>query len=340
MKIAKQRVLVTHWVHKEVASYLKDFCDPLIPSAEDGVWPAGEIAELAADAVGMIACMADRVDDAFLARCPNLRVISATLKGYDNFDVEACTRRGVWLTVLPDALTVPTAELAVGLAIGIMRHVAEADRLIRRDGHPGWRPRFYGSGLSGSTAGLVGMGQVGQAVATRLRAFGTRIVYHDVRGLPDEMANDMGTIRVGLDELLAQSDVVLILAPLTPATGHMINSLKLALMRPGTYLVNISRGSVVDESAVAEALYEGRLAGYAADVFAMEDIAQRGHPEQIPGELLRHPRTLFTPHLGSAVDGIRRDMSMTAARQVWQVLNGHRPDHAVNRPLRGPARRR
>lgn len=335
MKSGKQRVLVTHWVHAEVAAYLQDFCEPLIPSAEDGVWPPGEIAARAADAVGMIACMADRVDDAFLARCPHLRVISATLKGYDNFDVEACTRRGVWLAVLPDALTVPTAELAVGLTIGIMRRVAEADRLIRRDGHPGWRPRFYGSGLSGSTAGLVGTGQVGQAVAARLRAFGTRLVYHDVRALPDDVANDLGAIRVGLDELLAQSDVVLILVPLTPATRHMINGSKLALMRPGTYLVNISRGSVVDESAVAEALCAGRLAGYAADVFAMEDVAQPLHPEQIPGELLRHPRTLFTPHLGSAVDGVRREMSMTAARQVWQVLNGQRPDNAVNRPLRG-----
>lgn len=334
--IAKQRVLVTHWVHTEVAAYLRDFCDPLIPSAEDGVWPPGEIAERAADAVGMIACMADLVDDAFLARCPSLRVISATLKGYDNFDVEACTRSGVWFTALPDELTVPTAELAIGLAIGIMRHVAQADRLIRRDGHPGWRPQFYGTGLSGSTAGLVGMGQVGQSVATRLRAFGTRIIYHDIRALPDEVANNLGAIRVDLEELLAQSDIVLILVPLTPATRHMINSLKLALLRPGAYLVNISRGSVVDESAITGALCEGRLAGYAADVFAMEDIAQPGHPEQIPGELLHHPRTLFTPHLGSAVDGVRRKMSMTAARQVRQVLNGHRPDYAVNHPLPGP----
>ena len=112
--------------------------------------------------------MADRVDEAFLAGCPGLQVVSATLKGYDNLDAEACARHGTWLTILPDLLTVPAAELAVGLTIGIMRRVAEADRYIRSGAFAGWRPRFYGSALAGATAGIVGMGQVGQAVAAGL----------------------------------------------------------------------------------------------------------------------------------------------------------------------------
>ena len=124
------------------------------------------------------------MDEAFLARCLRLRVISATLKGCDNFDAGACARRGVWLAILPDLLTVPTAELAVGLIIGIMRRVAEAGREMRQGTFAGWRLRLYGTGLDGATAGIVGMGQVGRAAAQRLSGFGTRIVYCDRRPIP------------------------------------------------------------------------------------------------------------------------------------------------------------
>ena len=138
--------------------------------------------------------------------------------------------------------------------------------------------------------------------------------------------------------------MVLVALPLTAQTQHLIDAEALAAMRPGAFLVNIGRGSVVDEEAVADSLGSGRLAGYAADVFAMEDWALPGRPDRVPGRLLKHPRTLLTPHLGSAVDPIRRDMSMEASRQVRQVLSGQRPDHAVNEPrlpglLTGPAGR-
>jgi phosphonate dehydrogenase len=128
--------------------------------------------------------MADRVYDAFLQHCPGLRVIAATLKGDDNFDADACARRGVWLTIVPDTIIVPTAELAVGLVIGIMRRVGEADRAVRSGGFAVWRPRLYGSSLAGATVGIVGMGELGQAIAERLRAFGPRFAYHDSGPLP------------------------------------------------------------------------------------------------------------------------------------------------------------
>jgi phosphonate dehydrogenase len=314
-----------------VAGYLASFCDPVLP-ADREVWPRSRVAELAADARGLIVCMADRVDEAFLAGCPRLRVVSATLKGYDNFDADACARHGTWLTVLPDLLTAPAAELAVGLTIGIMRRVGEADRHVRSGAFAGWRPRFYGSGLAGATAGIVGMGQVGQAAAAALAAFGTRIVYHDPRSLTAGATRRLRATRLGLSDLLAGSDVVLLLLPLTAATRRLLGAPELALMRPGAFLVNLGRGSVVDEDAVAGALESGRLGGYAADVFAMEDWALPGRPASIPPRLLAQPRTLFTPHLGSAVDDVRRQMSLEAARQVRQVLEGQRPDHAVNEP--------
>ena len=299
----------------------------------------GAVLELARDADGLIACMADRVDEAFLARCPRLRIVAATLKGYDNFDAAACSRRGVWLTIVPDSIISPTAELAVGLTIGIMRRVGEADRAIRAAGFGGWRPRLYGAGLAGATVGIVGMGDLGQSIARVLRAFGARVVYTDPQPLPPSQEQELAAPRLALGHLVSASDVIIAAVPLTPSTRGLLGPDVLRLAPPGAFLVNVGRGSVVDEEAVADALEENRLGGYAADVFAMEDWALPGRPAEIPLRLLRHPRTLFTPHLGSAVTGTRRAMSLTAARQVRQALGGQRPDHAVNDPLSrgGPA---
>lgn len=281
--------------------------------------------------------MADQVDEAFLVGCPRLRVISATLKGYDNFDASACARRGVWLTILPDLLTAPTAELAVGLIIGVMRRVAEADREMRQGAFAGWRPRLYGAGLDSATTGIVGMGQVGRAVATRLQGFGTRIVYCDPRPEPPGPGADVTCL--DWFSLREVSDVVVLALPLSAGPRHLLGAEALAAMRPGAFLVNVGRGSVVDEEAVADALVSGHLGGYAADVFAMEDWALPDRPRRIPPRLLACPRTLFTPHLGSAVDEVRRQMSLQAARPVHQVLRGERPDHAVNEPAgTGPGR--
>jgi phosphonate dehydrogenase len=219
-----------------------------------------------------------------------------------------------------------------------MRRVGEADRQIRDGGFGGWRPQLYGSSLDGATVGLVGMGPLGQAVAERLTGFGSQIVYHDIQPLPDAVERALPATILDLDEVFAASDVVVVLLPLTERTVGLVDRSTLGLLRPGAFVVNVGRGSVIDEVAVAEALADGRLGGYAADVFAMEDWALPGHPERIPHGLLEHPRTLLTSHLGSAVDDVRRDMSHEAARQVRQVLDGQRPDHPVNEPKPDKAR--
>ena len=276
--------------------------------------------------------MADSIDEAFLAGCRRLRVVSATLKGYDNFDAEACTRRGVWLTIVPDTLIAPAGELAIGLVIGLMRRIAEGHDHVRGGGFAGWRPQLYGSTLQGATVGVLGMGQPGQAVARRLAGFESQVVYHDARRLDAPTERALAVSYHGLAQLAETSDVIVVALPLTSQTRHLIDAPLLQRLRPGTFLVNVGRGSVVDEQAVASALEAGRLGGYAADVFAMEDWALPGHPASIPDRLLRHPRTLFTPHLGSAVDDVRRNMSLESAHQIRQVLEGRRPDHAVNAP--------
>jgi phosphonate dehydrogenase len=226
------RVVVTHWVHPEVVAYLRQFSDPAVPDV-GGVWTHAQLVGQVGDAEALIACMADRVDDAFLDQCPRLRIVAATLKGYDNFDAAACARRGVWLTIVPDTIIPPTAELAVGLTLGITRRVGEADRVIRSDGYQGWRPRFYGSSLAGATTGIIGMGDLGQAIAGMLRAFGTRIVYADPRPLPPEAAREMAAARLDLDALVSTSDIIILTAPLTAGTAGLLGTATLPPSRTG-----------------------------------------------------------------------------------------------------------
>lgn len=333
--------MVTHWVHPEVLDRLREFCRPVAPSWGESVWDRETVGQNR-EARGLMVCMADRVDEELLGCFPRLRVVAGVLKGSDNIDVAACARRGVWVTVLDDLLTPPTAELVVGLMVAVMRRIREGDELVRSGGFRGWRPYLYGRGLAGATVGLVGMGRLGHAVARRVQAFDARVVYCDRR--PDAGAGTPGTPgtagaeRGTLHELLAVSDVVVPLVPLTPDTHHLLDGEALAALRPGTFVVNAGRGSVVDEDAVATALEDGRLGGYAADVFAFEDWSAPSRPRHIPPRLLAHPATVFTPHLGSAVDDVRRRMGLAAVEQVRQALVGQRPDGVVNSVTAAQAR--
>ena len=320
-------VLVTHWVHNEVLGLLEEFCRPVAPSRNEGVWDPRTIASRH-DAQGLMVCMADHVDEELLDAMPQLRVVAAVLKGYDNIDVAACTRRGVWVTALEDLLTTPTAELVIGLMVSVMRRVREGDAVVRSGKFRGWRPDLYGHGLAGATVGLVGMGRLGRAVARRLEAFDAQVVYYDPYS--NSAAELTGGGRVTLSELLAESDVVVPLVPLTSDTHHLLGHDAFAAMREGAYVVNVGRGSVVDESAAADALESGHLSGYAADVFAFEDWSCPSRPRDISPRLLEHPSTVFTPHLGSAVDGVRKQMGLAAGEQMRQALAGQRPDGAVN----------
>lgn len=331
-------VVVTHWEHPDVMTRLAEFCRPVAPSREQGVWPRAEVLARARDAAGLVVCMADRVDAELLAACPRLRVVSGVFKGHDSVDLDACVRHGVHVTVLPDLLTAPTAELVLGLTLALRRRLVEGDAWVRSGRHTGWWPRFYGSGLAGATVGVVGMGRLGRAVAARLLGFEATLVYSDPSPLPEPEARRLGAHRVSLPELLARSDVVVPLVPLTEHTRHLLDADALGRMRPGACVVNASRGSVVDEDAVAEALRDGRLGGYAADVFAFEDTAGPTAPDAppvgVPPELLTHPRTVLTPHLGSAVDDVRREMGLAAAEQVRDALAGRYPDGAITPPPR------
>lgn len=321
----RPRVVVTHWVHPEVLEVLRPVADVDANDSRDS-WPRDDLFRRLRDAVGVVVFMPDRVDEPFLAAAPRLRIVAGALKGYDNLDVDACTRRGVHVTVVEDLLTVPTADLGVALLLALTRNVLPGDRLVRAPGYAGWRPVLYGAGLEGSTVGVIGYGRLGRAIARRLEGFDATVRVHDPVAKDDPRW-------LPLDALLQQSDHVVLAAPLTPSTHHVLDAARIARMRRGAHLVNVGRGSVVDESAVAAALASGRLAGYAADVFEFEDLSLAGRPRTIPEALLAFPdRTVFTPHLGSAVVSVRRDIALSAARSVVDVLEGRPPRGAVNRP--------
>lgn len=329
----KPKVVITHRVHLEVIEFLAGHCE-IVPNTTVERLSREEILRRAQDADAIMTFMPDSVDADFLDACPRLRVVGCALKGYDNYDVNACTQRGIWITNVPDLLTIPTAELTIGLLIGLTRNVLAGDRFVRSGQFNGWRPTLYGAGLTGKTLGIIGMGAVGQAMATRLQGYEMNLLYADPRPLDPALEARWRLTRVDFGALLRESDFVVPMVPYRPETQHLINANALAAMKEGAFLINACRGSVVDEEAVSDAIESGKLAGYAADVFEMEEWARPDRPRTIPQRLLDDPaRTLFTPHIGSAVDSVRLQIEMEAATNILQALSGEQPQGAINQPL-------
>jgi len=334
----RPKVVIGHRVFDETLDLLAPHAEVVAPSAADGdALPPERLRHELADADAWMAFMPDRADEDMLSRAQHLKLIAGALKGWDNFDLQACTRRGVWLSVVPDLLTEPTAELAIGLMIGLGRHVRHGDQHVRSGAFRGWEPRFYGVGLAGARVGHVGMGAIGQAIAKRLKPFGAVQRYVDPLRLNAGAEATLGLAREPqLDALFGWSDYLVLGAPLTPATLHLIDASALAKVRPGCLLINPARGSLVDEAAVLAALESGRLGGYAADVFEMEDWALAQRPRAIAPALLNHPATLFTPHIGSAVVDVRRAIEHRAADNILDALSGRIPRDALNPTASAP----
>ena len=326
----KKKIVVTNRVFPETRALLEAHAQ-LVVNQDETPWSPERLREHCRDAFGLMAFMTDSIDADFLAACPQLRVIGAALKGYDNIDVEACTRAGVTVTIVPDLLTVPTAELAIGLMLSLGRNILGGDTAIRKGGFAGWRPTLYGAGLDGATVGILGFGLVGQAIAERLVPFRCRILASDAA---TQSPGDTPHIAFAdMESVIAEADWLVLALPLTDATQHIIGRAAIARMKPGSRIVNPARGSLVDEAAIADALETGHLAGYAADVFECEDWARDGRPGEIEPRLLGNAaRTVLTPHIGSAVVDVRRNIELSAARGIVDVLAGRAPAHAVNAP--------
>jgi glyoxylate reductase len=279
--------------------------------------PRERIHQEGLDAEVLVVTYLDRVDEALLSGLPAVRQVSSYGVGLNHIELPATSRRGITVTNTPDVVTEATADLAMALLLAAARRVCEGDRLIRAGGWREAAPEFLlGREVTGKTIGIVGFGRIGQAVARRAAGFGMRILYASPReaGFP-------GATRMDLDALLATSDFVSLHCPLTDATRDLISRERIARMKPGAILVNTSRGPVVDEEAVAEALEDGRLFAAGLDVF-------RNEP-QVSERLRRAENAVLTPHLGSGTRETRNAMARMVWDEVLRRVTGRPPAHPV-----------
>jgi len=312
------RIVVTRAIPGSALELLEQAGDVWM-SKVDRPLELGELHEAVAGASGVVTLLHDRVDDAFLgAAGADLRVVANVAVGYDNIDVDACARHGVSATNTPGVLTDATADLAFALILIATRRLGEGERLVRTGVKWRWGLDYHlGTGIQGKTLGIVGLGQIGTAVARRARAFGMEIAYAGRRQAPRELEAELGARYLPLDELLATGDVVSLHCPLTAQTRHLIDSRRLRLMKSTAFLVNTTRGPVVDEGALVEALREGAPAGAGLDVFE--------HEPDVHPRLLELENVVLLPHLGSATVETRTAMAELAARNVVAVLGGRPP---------------
>jgi glyoxylate reductase len=309
------RIVVTRRIPEPAIEVLQAASDVWV-SPHDRPLTTGELHEAVAGADGVVTLLHDRVDDGFLdAAGPGLRVVANAAVGYDNIDVPACARRGVVVTNTPGVLTEATADIAFALILMATRRLGEGERLIRAQTGWSWSMFFMlGTGIQGKTLGIVGLGKIGQATARRARAFGMEIAYAGRRRAAAEVEAELGARFLPFEELLAEAEVVSLHCPLSAETRHLIDAAALARMRPSAFLVNTTRGPVVDEAALAGALRSGAIAGAGLDVFERE-------PEVHP-DLLDLENVVLIPHLGSATVETRTAMGVLAARNAVAVLGG------------------
>ena len=320
---APPAVLLTRPLPEEVIEYLNARCD-LRLNEEDRPISRDRLLAEASGAEGLLTMLTDRIDDEVLdAAGPQLLVVSNYAVGYDNVDLAACSRRGILVTNTPDVLTDATADLAWSLILAASRRVVEGDRLVRNRTPWEWAPGFMlGREVTGKVLGIVGFGRIGQAVAARAVGFSMPIVYASRWARRDVP----GRFR-GFEELLAEADIISVHVPLNDETRHLFGSKEFEAMKPTAVFVNTSRGPVVDEVALAEALRSGQIMAAGLDVYERE-------PEVHPS-LIELENVVLAPHLGSATIETRLGMGMLAAENLIAALEGREPRAVVNRESLG-----
>ncbi len=312
----KPKIVITHRIDPSIICMLEKTFH-VEANQTDYTLDRSEILTRCRDAVGLMVFMPDSIDAEFLRQCPYLKTIAGALRGYDNFDIDACRDRGIKFTIVPDLLAQPTAELALALVLALGRRLLEGDDYIRSGKFHGWRPELYGIGVMKKKIGILGMGRLGRAFAKIISGLESDVKYYDQKLLTSESQKTLNVEYLDFEQLLEWSDYIVTMLPLTQTTYHKINQESLSRVRQGAFLINVGRGSPVDEAAVADSLDSGHLAGYAADVFEMEDWARADRPNGIEHRLTGdRAKTFFTPHIGSAVSNIRFEIEMEAAQSL------------------------
>ncbi|MDZ7291933.1 MAG: D-glycerate dehydrogenase [candidate division KSB1 bacterium] len=298
---------------------------------EDRILTKQELLKKAKGADALLTLLTDKIDAEIMDEAgPQLKIVANMAVGFDNIDVAAATQRGILVSNTPGVLTDATADHAWALLFAIARRIPESERFLRSGKFKGWGPLlFLGADLTGRTLGIIGAGRIGYAMAIKSRGFNMRVLYtNDSPNL--RLEQEIGAHRVSLEKLLRESDFISIHVPLLPGTRHLINASSLRLMKKTAYLINTSRGPVVDEAALAEALKNGVIAGAGLDVFENEPAV---HPE-----LLKLDNVVLTPHTASATIETRTKMATMAAENLIAGLTGQQPPNLVNLEVWGKHR--
>ncbi len=318
------RILVSRRLFPEPLALLRQHGEVEVLERDEPA-PYAELVARARECEALFTTVTDRVDATLLEAAPRLKIVSNIAVGYNNIDVAAATRLGIFVGNTPGVLTETTADLAFALIMAWSRQIAPTQEGARKAAWRVWAApmQVFGRDIHGSTLGIVGMGRIGQAVARRARGFGMEVLYHS-RSRKQECERELGVVWVeSLPALLGRSDFVSLHVPLSEATRLLIGAREFEAMRPGALLVNTARGDLVDQQALVAALRAGKLGGAALDVTT---------PEPLPKEhaLFALPNVLITPHIGSATPATRLKMAMLAAQNIVDALAGRVPTHCVN----------
>ncbi|MGD0029512.1 MAG: glyoxylate reductase [Candidatus Bathyarchaeia archaeon] len=320
----KPKVYVTRELPERGLNMIKKYFDAEV-WPEYAPPPKKVIIDKVKNVDALVPLLSDKIDAEVFNAAPKLKIVSQLAVGFDNIDVAEATKRGIYVTNTPEVLTDTTADFAWALLMAVARRVAEADRYVRGgQWKVAWHPAMLsGRDVHGATIGVVGAGRIGYAVAKRAKGFDMNILFYDVDPARTEIEKNLGGKKVDLDTLLRESDFVTLHPPLMKETHHLINAEKLKLMKKTAYLINNSRGPVVDEKALYEALKKGQIAGAGLDVFEQE-------PASLDNPLLKLDNVVVAPHISSASLETRSKMAEMVADNLVAFFQGKKPPNLVN----------
>lgn len=318
------RVLITEPIDPSAEEFLRSHGYEVIVGSRGQFDTEDAIIEGLTGCDGAITMLSNPMTDRVFQSVPNLKIVANYAVGFNNIDLTAAKKHDVKVSNTPDVLSEATADIALGLLLGVSRKLVEAEQDLKKGLFDGWHPQGYvGTEIHGKTAGMIGMGRIGSAIVRRLNGFGVKTLYTNRNQVDKQIESELNvTFVADVDELLSNIDFLFLSCPLTPQTHHIIDSKRLQSLGKHVIIINTGRGPLIDEAALAKALHEGTIAGAGLDVFERE-------PEIHP-DLLTAPKTMLLPHIGSATRETRRNMAMLAAQSVFKILSGVHPNSIKN----------
>jgi glyoxylate reductase len=317
----RPKILATRPLFDAARQILQEKCEVEYWPQEERI-SREELFRRVKDKQGLVCLLTDRVDDELLRGATKLRIVANVAVGFDNVDIPACTKRGVAVTNTPGVLDESTADFAWALMMAVARRVGEGEALARSGNWKGWDlDQLVGTDVWGKTLGLVGFGRIGRAMARRAGGFKMKVIYTDVQRAPEDVEKELNSEYRDFNTLLAESDFVSLHVPLSPETQGLLEAAKFFRMKPSAFLINTSRGSVVDEAALVHALESKKIAGAALDVYENEPFIHPG---------LKRSNVVLTPHIASASLETRTKMACMAAENVRDFVDGKRPPNILN----------